>query len=38
MDLKPENILLTSIDRPILKVAGRNMMIIYIFQFSSFNQ
>jgi hypothetical protein len=24
MDLKPENILLTSVDKPILKVAGMN--------------
>jgi hypothetical protein len=29
MDLKPENILLTSIDKPILKVAG--MKEIFIF-------
>jgi hypothetical protein len=29
MDLKPENILLTSIDKPILKVAGMNNIIKY---------
>jgi len=29
MDLKPENILLTSIDKPILKVAGMKKIFIY---------
>jgi serine/threonine protein kinase len=35
MDLKPENILLTSVDQPVLKVAGKNTMNIDVFPFSS---
>ena len=31
MDLKPENILLTSIDNPILKLAGKNTGIDFVF-------